>query len=60
MHEKLHKKPNGMTCTQYLQALLQEKCMNGNINLEQNARVIKKTDRRFGLQGQPLEEIALK
>jgi hypothetical protein len=34
--------------------------MNGNINLEQNARVIKKTDRRFGLQGQPLEEIALK
>jgi hypothetical protein len=34
--------------------------MNGNINLEQNARVIKKADRRFGLQGQPLEEIALK
>jgi hypothetical protein len=60
MHEKTPKQQNGMTCTQYLQAHLQEKCMNRNINLEQNARVKKKADRRFDPQGQPFEKIPLK
>jgi hypothetical protein len=60
MHEKTPKQQSGMTCTQYLQAHPQEKCMSRNINLEQNARVSENTDYRFGPQGQPFEKIALK